>query len=107
MGIWRGAGRGEGAKGQDGLDRFAAVAGIAAPPRAPIRRLLHSPVGYRSNTPISTIWLPLASPSRKRGAPRWSVAGAPALLPRSMALLPASRAWVWVGPPLKASGASL
>src|SRR5262245_38943219 len=38
-----------------------------------------------------------AAPTRPK--PRWSVAGAPVLVPVSMAGLPGNRAIVWVGPP--------
>ena len=55
---------------------------------------------------ISTIRVPLPSPSRGRATPRWSVAGAPTLSPRSIAALPASGAWVMVGPPLFARAPS-
>src|SRR5262245_56930248 len=51
-------------------------------------------------------WLTSKAPMSgwaSREKPRWSVAGAPALLPASMAGLPASRAFVWVGPPLSPS----
>ena len=57
---------------------------------------------------MSTIATPSPLPSFLRGkpAPRWSVGGTLALSPASMAGLPASRAWVLVGPPLFASGPS-
>src|SRR5262245_34240002 len=41
---------------------------------------------------------------REYPAPRWSVVRPAGLLPLSMHGLPASRAWVGVGPPLSASG---
>ena len=67
-----------------------------------------APRTYRSNAPMSTTAMPLPLPSFLRGKPkpRWSVGGTPALSPASMAGLPASRAWVLVGPPLLASGPS-
>ena len=40
-----------------------------------------------------------------RVTPRWSVVGQSAAFAASIAGLPGSRAWVWVGPPLSASGA--
>src|SRR5262249_10215936 len=63
-------------------------------------------VGYRSKAPMAGTASPFPSPSRGRSPPRWSVAGAPVLSPRSMAGLPASRACVLVGPPLLASSPS-
>ena len=51
-----------------------------------------------SNPPMS-----LATPCG-RANPRWSVAGAMLSSPLSMAGLPASRAWVKVGPPLSSKG---
>src|SRR5438876_11993688 len=36
----------------------------------------------------------MLSPGKKRGKPRWSMDGEPALSPASMAWLPQSRAWV-------------
>src|SRR5262245_8795102 len=65
------------------------------------------PFSYRSNAPISARGLPVPSPSRGRATPRWSVAGAAALSPLSMAGLPTSRACVLVGQPLLARGPSL
>src|SRR3989304_3371224 len=53
-----------------------------------------------------TAW-PSALPSTGRGWPRWSEEGQPVLVPASMAGLPESRAWVWVGPLLLARGPSL
>lgn len=53
-----------------------------------------------SNAPMSMMAMPLPLPSCGRATPRWSVAGAPALLPASMALLPGKRACVGVCPPL-------
>src|SRR5262245_32069091 len=46
-----------------------------------------------------------AAPLRPK--PRWSLGGALGLRPRLIAGLPACRAWVWVGPPLKARGTSI
>ena len=52
-----------------------------------------------SNAPMSAV-----PPLNGRGRPRWSVAGAPVLVPASMAGLPKISATVGVGPPLSASG---
>src|SRR5688572_8849210 len=64
-----------------------------------------------SYAPISQIAVPFPSPSTGRATPRWSrlfTGGAAHTLlsPASIAGLPGSRAWVWVGPPLFARGAS-
>ena len=56
-----------------------------------------------SKAPIST----LPPKMRANPGPRWSVvvpAGTSGLLPALIAWLPNSSAWVWVGPPLLASG---
>ena len=57
-----------------------------------------SSYGTNSNAPTSH--------AASRATPRWSVAGHTAVSAASMAGLPASNAWVSVGPPLSASGPS-
>ena len=60
-----------------------------------------------SYAPMSQMAVPLASPFTGRTKPRWSVVKVapkpsvqPPGLPASIAGLPFSSAWVWVGPPL-------
>ena len=65
--------------------------------------------GKNSKAPMSHAAVPSPLPSTTRGLPRWSVRrGSPLASgqsgpPASMAGLPGTRAWVWVGPPFKAS----
>src|SRR3972149_2670268 len=64
-------------------------------------------VAPNSYAPISQVAVLSPSPSTGRANPRWSVAGGgQSGLPASMAGLPGRRAWVWVEPPLSASGPS-
>ena len=51
------------------------------------------------------VWKAPMSTTEPRVSPRWSVVTPLTAVPMPMAALPASRAMVWVGPPLLASGA--
>ncbi|MFN8524592.1 MAG: hypothetical protein U0821_15955 [Chloroflexota bacterium] len=72
--------------------------------------------GLASKAPTSQVAVVSPLPSMGRVVPRWSVLMVvPPLVPllvqepwtASMAVLPERRAWVWVGPPLLASGPRL
>ena len=66
-------------------------------------RTSHTPRGHPYRRLDSYAPISLAAPWG-RPTPRWSVFGAAASSPASMAGLPDSRAWVSVGPPLSCNG---